>query len=604
MNYFIFDIEVYPEWFCVVLKKKGTDDITIVTSDDMRDMVKLIEIVNIRTNILAGFNIKNYDLPILGAIINGWRKKTPLVILTAEIYQISEDIISQNKKVGFDFNLCSFTDLRDDLPDWLSLKEYESNKGLAVVGTNVPFGQRNLTDKQKKDTISYCISDVISSEHMLNDRWTYIQSKYNLAKRYGQDGLTAIKKTAPSVASAILVTNKHIDRTFLNRPITYQIPLSIEPYLRQHLPKWVLDIYLDYAHFDQAEKDFILFENMVSIGLGGLHSVHKSNGTHPTNVLHIETKGDRMLLGIDVTSYYPNLIAIYDYQSRATTNRAIFPNMLAVRTELKSRINNDPILKAESDSIKLALNSTGGALKQKYLPLFDPEQNVRMCFTGQLLLMALCNHLHKSCQVEIIQTNTDGVIMYLHTYRKREIFNIITEWETLTKMSFEYTPIKSIWQNNVNNYVLTTLDGDIKNVGGWLTYEIDPFHNIMFPIIKKALHNYLLFAKPINDTIFEEKDPLLFLYTVKRGATFTGTLLVNSSQVIECGKINRIYATVSPSGGIMYKTKGEHRRLVPNCPPKMLIYNEKITDLPPDLDYGWYIEQANKTLLDLVRVSL
>lgn len=604
MKYFIVDVEVYPEWACVVIKERGSAVYKLVTTDDLTKIWDLFDIINYKQNILVGYNIKNYDLILISNLFNLWRAKTPGVEIAKKLFVLSEKIINREWTQGLPYNLCSFTDLRDDLSEWLSLKEYESNKGLAIKETTVEFGKKNLTDGEKDEIIAYCKEDVDATDQLLTDRWNYVQTKARLATRFGLDPLNALKKTAPSVVCDILVQNRKGNRDFLNRPITYVVPPQIDAYIREALPKWLIDVFLDYEHFDVAEKTFTLFDNQITIGLGGLHSVHNNNGNGGDLVLNTSSTPDRLILNIDVVSYYPHLIVNFDYQSRSVTDKGLYPQILVQRTELKSKLTTNPEFKDDVDDLKLILNSAGGAMKQKYLSLYDPEQNVRMCFTGQLLLMALCKKMYDLYGADIIQTNTDGICMAIPTDKKREIYGLIKQWEGITNMLFEYTPVQTIWQNNVNNYVLTTKAGKIKNVGAWLNYDIDPFHNICFPIIQKAMFNYLVHNIPIQDTVLNEKNPMMFLYTVKRGATFTGTIIANHQGTKKLGKINRIYATVSPFGGTIYKVKGQHRQLAPNCPEKAQIYNDVVTVIPNDIDYDWYIKKAQAGLRSLIRVSI
>ena len=64
----VFDYEVLKHWWCVVFKNPGGQRI-IMTSDDFKITDKYDLIIK---SILVGFNIKNYDLKILSAIMNNY----------------------------------------------------------------------------------------------------------------------------------------------------------------------------------------------------------------------------------------------------------------------------------------------------------------------------------------------------------------------------------------------------------------------------------------------------------------------------------------------------------------------------------------------------
>ena len=84
-RFIIFDIEIFPNWWCVCYKEPGKS-VQSVTSDDYRGWETLSKLRI--GNVLIGFNIKNYDLKILYAIVNG---------ATCErLYKLSKSIIDDD----------------------------------------------------------------------------------------------------------------------------------------------------------------------------------------------------------------------------------------------------------------------------------------------------------------------------------------------------------------------------------------------------------------------------------------------------------------------------------------------------------------------------
>src|SRR3712207_8214028 len=49
--------------------------------------------------------------------------------------------------------------------------------------------------------------------------------------------------------------------------------------------------------------------------------------------------------------------------------------------------------------LKIVLNGTYGAMKDKYNPLYDPRQANRVCVYGQLLLLDLIEKLEPHCDI-------------------------------------------------------------------------------------------------------------------------------------------------------------------------------------------------------------
>lgn len=626
LSYLVFDIEVYPEWFCIVIKNHETGKKFICRSDFGETVKQLANILGVpsKKNVYTGFNIKGYDLKILYHIISDYNQRLPMSAICQRTYELNQRIIeSHDDSVRVPYNFVQFTDLTDDLPAGFSLKEYESNSGLPIKETSVPFGTRNLTQGQRDEIVFYCEADVDAEDLMLTERWNYIQTKVRLADRFDIQIEDALKKTDPSLTSSILVRRKGYTRNEIipDSALTYTIPLPVNDYIRDYLPLDIINKFTDYSNFNKIDHLVMLADNQFTIGLGGAHSVHKKNnwGKNPkNNVLFVEKKPNMVYVIIDVQSYYPHLISIFNYQSRNTTDFNLYPSILEERMANKAKMltmwdtygkdvkEMPEYVKLTQDvgDVKLILNATGGALREPHLSYYDPQNNLGMCFTGQLLLMTLCNELHNKCYADIIQTNTDGIVMRFPYAQRRAVYTRIKQWESRTNMTFDINTFNHLWQNNVNNYVLILDNGKIKNVGGWLGYKIDHFHNVQFNIIKKAMFNYLVYNKPIRDTVLEEKDGMMFMQTVKAGNTFDKVIFINRHGTEVANKVNRIYATRSINGGSLKKVKGNRQYSVANCPTKTMLANDKVDSVPNDIDYDWYINKAQSKINELIRIDL
>ena len=67
--------------------------------------------------------------------------------------------------------------------------------------------------------------------------------------------------------------------------------------------------------------------------------------------------------------------------------------------------------KKEQAPYKKLLNALSGAMKDKTNPAFDARNNNIMCINGQLMLLDLIEHLEVVEGFELIQSNTDGLII-------------------------------------------------------------------------------------------------------------------------------------------------------------------------------------------------
>lgn len=119
--------------------------------------------------------------------------------------------------------------------------------------------------------------------------------------------------------------------------------------------------------------------------------------------------------------------------------------------------------------MKLVLNTTYGAMLNRYNDLYDPLMGRSVCISGQLQLLEMAEHLVQDCPtLKIIQLNTDGIMVSLDDCDVPVYQEITQEWQDRTGFELEEDLIKMICQKDVNNYVEVPFEGDPKIKGGVL----------------------------------------------------------------------------------------------------------------------------------------
>ena len=545
-SYCIFDLEVYPKWWCIVFKPKGKEHI-IITSDNYT-LTKIFSICC--DSILTGFNNKNYDMKILDAILKGYD--------VDRIYTLSDNIIKDNPDVLDNINFWNkytFTDLMDDWKKG-SLKEYESNKGISIKETDIPFGKEDLTDKEKESIIKYCCHDVDATELLLEDRLSYLEAKLQLAKMFNINKFKALKSTNAKLCALILKASP-IER---EKDLKYIIPKKIESYLYENLPSEVISM---FSELNDNEKLANLFENNVVFGIGGIHSVYSDN---------IETHSDEnyALVNVDVTSYYPNLMIHFKYMSRNVPDPDLYEKIYELRKTIKTKAKEELKTNGKTSAyweleyaqlgLKLILNTTYGATKNKYNALYDEYQASSLCYTGQLLLAALASKLYsKIPELKVIQTNTDGILVKINRKYLEDLKKYVSEWETMCGFTMEFDYIKEFFQRDVNNYIECTGNpkDPYKLKGKWANqaFSEEITSNLNAPIIHTALLKYYTEKTNIEDTINNCNNILDFCYTTKTGRTYDGTFYEINDEFVPTNKVNRVVATTDKTKGTIYKYK-------------------------------------------------
>ncbi len=254
--------------------------------------------------------------------------------------------------------------------------------------------------------------------------------------------------------------------------------------------------------------------------------------------------------------------------------------------------------------------------------------------------------------ITVVSANTDGIVIRCKRSRKDELAAIVAAWEKQTGFETEETLYKALFSRDVNNYVALKEKGGYKGKGAFAETSIskNPQNNICVDAVCAFLEKRI----PIADTIVGCDDVRKFVTvrTVKGGAIkITATqyddtltpggkrvhLLANGWQIVvpgtlasarfdhdfinlegpcdvetayrmHCGedqfeyigKVVRWYYAIGETGALHYKTVNSKggRNKVPSsdgATPLMILPDE----LPCDIDYTKYIDEANDILRDL-----
>lgn len=600
MQEVVFDMEVFPEWWCMVYTHPDDMQTKMVLTSDNPNYKQIIKDL-IPARCLIGFNIKGYDLRILNGIIHSCDPY--------RLYELSKAIVeTKDESDPFNnytfWNKFNFSDLFDD---WRfgSLKEFESNIGMSIKESEIPFDKCNLTPEEKEEIIKYCKHDVDATIKLLAFRRDYIESKRMLGRMYGISEAKVLKSTNAKLCALVLEAEPQ-KRTLDTRFI---IPQRVESYIRQNLPENVVSLF-EYLNDDSKEVN--LFDNEITFGIGGIHSVYSEN---------IVTKSDNdyVLLNVDVTSYYPNLMMNFGYMSRNVPKPEKYRDIYNLRVELKKQAKAEEKLNGKSDkwkdlnaqqeALKLILNTTYGATKNKYNALYDEYQASSLCYLGQLLLASLANKLHNNIQsLTVIQTNTDGILVKVARTDVNIVKNIVTEWEQMTGFTMEYDEVPMFFQRDVNNYIEVTDNPKkpYKLKGKW-TNQADiassAMPNLNAIITHEALLDYYTKGTPIEQTIYHCNDIKKFCLTAKTGHTYTKTYYYYNNEPRLANKVNRVVATTDNRCGTIKKYKvcddGKPRYdKIADVPERCRLLNDEL-EMIDDLDRDWYVQFAKNKVKEL-----
>ena len=602
---FLFDFEVFRyDWIVDFKSVKYGVHYTIHNSKR-----ELEEFVKRGNPLFGGFNCKHYDNFIMKAILCGADN--------ALVKEINDWIVSGHQ--GFDHwfikqNKLWFDtfDLMDDMQKGLSLKAIEGHLGMSIEETEVDFNiDRPLTEEELERTIKYCRHDVDATHELLKKRKPYLQNKLTLGRIKGLSDAKALYMTNAKLTAVYLGAQK----VSFDDERDYKYPGNL---LRQYIPGEV------FAFFDQLHdpsisslelfggKDakgrkikgkeliFSIGDCKCKIGFGGIH------GAIPC---YRETATDkRTIRNKDVGSYYPHLVTIDGYCSRAMRDPKEYADMLERRMAAKKAGD-----KATNNALKLVCNTTYGAMLNAYNDLYDPRMGRAVCITGQLRLLELANHLVADCpSLKIIQLNTDGIMVSLDNSDVETYEAITQEWQDRTGFELEEDFIQTIIQKDVNNYIETPANGgEMKIKGGYFVRGIAKAGawniNNNATIVATAIIEYLAHDIPVEKTISDCQDIFAFQLIAKAGAKYAEAYHTVDGKHIPIQKVNRVYATADERYGKLSKVKiteddEERVQKIESLPEHCIIDNGNKLSIR-DIDKSFYVALAKKRINDFFGIK-
>lgn len=652
------DFEVFPHWWCCTVsdeeehypggtynnkfdietEKQIKNKMRVYTSDDPDAAKKLQE--DLSHGVICGYNIKKYDMIIAKCIFAGFspeklkiandiiigRQNNPDIIYTTPMHTRIASFI----KFGWS-GAEAWQDLLDDSEK--SLKDKECSLGMDIRETTVPFDKEDLTEQDKAEIIFYNKHDVYALHvFYVTTSKAYIDTKVQLCETFGIDKKIGYKNTNANLCGKVLNAERAHGTNSSDKTITIR-----DAKLKEYFDKWLPQEIFDWLTGNQEKynRTFNLFENVVDVADGGLHSVYELPDGY--DGLYVEANEDWAMYNVDVSSCYPSVMLFCNSMSRGAKNPERFKYIYERRLTLK---NTPKSQWTEQDKIfvpaaKLVLNTTYGAMGNKYLDLYDEYMRTKVCRLGQIILLSISNHLYQSIpDLKVIQTNTDGVLVYARRQYYEQIKAIVDEFSAISNFAFEIEEDKKLWQLNVNNYVAIHDDDSIKAKGGAFVTEVyqqgtnklRPLGNFCIP---KAQIDFLTKGTNPIQHLLTNNNVSDFCLTCTKGPSYDTMVQEVNNNKIELGKVSRVIATTVEEFGIIKKI-GINKRKGPNygnlkedtvalCPPHPLVMNDNIQNYEIDtkthcivhkptgerwpIDYAYYAAELDKAL-DVVWLTL
>lgn len=569
-----YDFEVFQnDWLVVALDMTEQREHVII--NDVEGLERFYN--DHKRDVWVGFNSRNYDQYILKGILAGFNPK-----------EINDFIIVQGNR-GWQF---SDTFRRIPLYNYdvmqnidRGLKVFEGFLGSNIKESSVPFDiDRKLTPDELQETVEYCRHDVEQTVEVFLRRKADFDAQMALLKMFKLP-LADISKTKAQLSAKILGASR---RTYDDEfDIDFPDTLILRKY--RDVLEWYKQPENRKYHVDPENPKSRKMK--LEIDIAGVPHIFAWGGVHGARTKY---SGEGYFINMDVASLYPSLMIRYNLHSRSC-NPAKFNEI--VETRLKFKHEGNPL----QAPLKIVINGTYGAMKDKNNPLYDPRQANLVCVYGQLLILDLMERLEEH-GAEIIQSNTDGVLVRMPDGFKGgadAFYNMVDDvaylWELRTGLELEFDEYTRVYQKDVNNYVIVDAEGHYKSKGAYvkklnaLDYDL--------AIVNRAVVAYMVDSVPVEKTILACNE-LKEFQQVKKISSKYDYLFYDGQTLLE--KCVRVFASTDKrKGGLKMKHKSKTTLdKVSNTPERCFIYNDSVEGVPcpSELDKSWYIELARKRL--------
>ena len=607
----VYDIEIFPNCFSLVIKNTETKEFQFFElSNRKNNLVDLVPLFLDKRYIFCGYNNIHYDNPIVNFIIEYKEtlKKSTRLDIEYNLFQLSQTIIKGDLEKWKKWKYANNFETLDLLTMLFSQKLRVGLKEMQVTMkySNVQEYDGNfeapIPEEDIPKMIQYNINDVNSTEELLYRCENDIKLRLNIEEEYG---IKALNKDGVNLGMEILKT-KYLEKTHktwndikdlrspCNKIALNEIILPFIKFDNPILKDLLNEMKQQVVSPDRKgyNKHFLMDNLEYSVGVGGIHSVNK-----PSIFI---AKEDEIISDVDVASLYPSLIIEYGFYPPHLGKEflEVYKGIKDERIEAKHNGN-----KLKNLTLKLSINGLSGNLQSEFSWCYSPKTVMRIRINGQLLLLMLAEKLI-SIGCQIIQANTDGLFVLRKKKDEQKFKDVCKWWENLTKLELEEDRFERFYQFAINDY-LGVLEGykDSKNPKllkkkGLFIDSVTLGKGMQPMIIPKAINANLADNIPVEETIRNCKDINEFITYQKVDKKFTVQYM---NKFIT--HINRYY--VSTNGGYLYKCEVEDNKIVKFAnmltASGVTLCNDitAIKEFPKNINYKYYIKEANKILAKL-----
>lgn len=504
---YLFDIEVYRNYFLAAFLSKEGNSITFELRNDIGDLTKLVEFY--KKHKYIGYNLIDYDAQVMEFILANPKASN------LDIFHRSQRVINSVIPEFWEYQLSNeYLDLLQ-INHWginsaktASLKWLQFSTNQDIL--DLPYHWNEvLTESQMDDVKDYCVnSDIPSTKKIYELSKPQIDIRLKISK---DEKINVRNAPEPKLAKKLF--SKHLREDMkLDYEQFNQLKTEDETF-------YASEIILPYIEFKEPIFNKILSDfSKIKIEAGGDTEIKKTynwkgleivtglGGIHAFRTKKIWEEDDsHLIISSDVKSYYPNL-SIRNKKGPRHLKEYFINRYEQYYNERIKIPKEDPANYVR----KILLNSAFGLTLDNRSFLFDRKLGMFITINGQLLLLKWMEMISE-CG-DVIQANTDGIEVQVKKEKEEDYFRLCKEWEMLTKLELEHDYYTKLVAADINNYIAINRKGKVKCKG---RFEFEPFLKFETNVLHKnrsqlivpiAIYEYFVNNKPIEETILNHKN--------------------------------------------------------------------------------------------------
>lgn len=614
-KHIIYDEETFPNVFTLAAEHADYPLTWAFQISPWRDDSKaIIEWVNwCRANgySLVGFNNVGFDYPVLHTLLQTGRAtarmlydKAMAIIGSQDDNRFMHNVKPSDRHVTqIDlFKIWHF----DNRARSTSLKVLEFNLRMDNL-CDLPFPVGTMLNYEQTQVLkTYNAHDVKATKLFYKESIQAIQFRQELSTRYGRDFMnhSDVKIGADIFQHELEKAGVQCYVYGLDGRQPKQTKRE-RIYLNECIPNYVRFERPEFQRIHKWMRDQIITETKgvftdVKATINGLEYVFGTGGIHASVENETFVANDEwMVYDIDVAGMYPSIAIANGYYPEHLGKQfvEVYKQIVAERAKYKKGTS-------ENAAYKLAGNGAYGKSNDKFSIFFDPQFTMKVTITGQLSLAMLVENLLNIAGLRIIQSNTDGVTMWVRRADKPRADAICAAWESMTGLVLEYAEYTKFIVADVNSYIGVYADKSkgVKRIGRY-EYKMEWHQNHGALVIAKVAEQVLVYGKQLRETLESWPDKFDFMLRVKvtKGSELV-TVVDGADMRLE--KTQRYY--VAKGGTPLFKIMpplakkpGVYRRIGVESGWGVCPCNSMVDAVLP-VDYSYYEAEIDKLILGVM----